>query len=331
VYKFWIAYADVDGYRVDTVKHMDLGATRYFSSVIHEFAQRIGKENFFVVGEITGGRIRAFETLEQTGLDAALGIDEIPDKIEYMVKGYRNPTDYFNLFRNSLLVNKESHVWFRNKVVTMFDDHDQVRKGNNKARFCADYDADKMLLPVLAANLLTLGIPCVYYGTEQYFSGHGDSDRYLRESMFGGPFGAFGTKNVHFFSEEGYAYKAFSRLCAIRKQRPALRRGRQYLRETSGDGTHFGLPVMIGGQIRTIVPWSRILDDAEVLCAINTDCYDSKTAWVTLDNGLHASGGTLTCAYSTDPNEIGRKVRIENRNGKAVQLTVPVHGVVIYE
>jgi hypothetical protein len=60
--------------------------------------------------------------------EAALGIDDIPDKLEYLVKGYRNPTDYFSLFRNSELVNKDSHIWFRNKVVTSFDDHDQVRK-----------------------------------------------------------------------------------------------------------------------------------------------------------------------------------------------------------
>ena len=54
IYKYWIAYADLDGYRVDTVKHMDPGATRYFASVIHEFAQSLGKENFYLIGEITG-------------------------------------------------------------------------------------------------------------------------------------------------------------------------------------------------------------------------------------------------------------------------------------
>src|SRR5438270_6144869 len=30
VYKFWIAFADVDGFRIDTVKHMDLGAYALF-------------------------------------------------------------------------------------------------------------------------------------------------------------------------------------------------------------------------------------------------------------------------------------------------------------
>ena len=124
---------------------MDPGATRFFASSIHEFCQSIGKENFYLIGEITGGRKNAFNSLEVTGLNAALGIDDIPDKLEYMVKGYRNPVDYFNLFRNSLLINKDSHVWFRDKVVTMFDDHDQVRKVQNKARFCNDPDASKVV------------------------------------------------------------------------------------------------------------------------------------------------------------------------------------------
>jgi len=61
-YKYWIAAADIDGYRIDTVKHMDIGATRFFVSAIKEFAQTIGKENFFLVGEITGGRERAVNT-----------------------------------------------------------------------------------------------------------------------------------------------------------------------------------------------------------------------------------------------------------------------------
>jgi len=76
VYQFWIAYADVDGFRVDTVKHMDLGATRYFTSVIHEFAESLGKNRFYLIGEITGGRDRAYRTLEVTGVDAALGIED---------------------------------------------------------------------------------------------------------------------------------------------------------------------------------------------------------------------------------------------------------------
>jgi hypothetical protein len=46
------------GYRVDTVKDMDVGAARFFVSAIHEFAQSIGKERLSLKAEITGGRTR---------------------------------------------------------------------------------------------------------------------------------------------------------------------------------------------------------------------------------------------------------------------------------
>lgn len=334
VYKYWIAFADIDGFRIDTVKHMDAGATRLFASEIHEFTQSIGKDNFLLIGEITGGRPFAFENLEITGLNAALGIDEIPDKMESMVKGTANPNDYFSLFRNSSLEGKGSHTWFRNKVVTFFNDHDQVSKGANKARFCADAAGPKLVLNALALNVTTLGIPCIYYGTEQMFNGHGggeDADRFIREAMFGGPFGSFESKGVHFFNEATSVYKEFSKILGIRHQKTALRRGRQYLRSISGDGERFGLPQMINGQIRSIIPWSRILSDAEILLAINTDPDNDKTAWVTIDSRLHKQGDVLTCIYSTDNNQTGKKVNVEARNGVSVLLTVPAAGFVIFE
>jgi len=333
VYKFWIAFADLDGFRVDTVKHMGPGATRFFTSVIHEFAQRLGKENFYLIGEITGGRVRAFDTLEQTGMNAALGIDDIPDKLEYLVKGYRNPSEYFDLFRNSLLVQKESHVWFKNKVVTVFDDHDQVRKGEQKARFCAGTDAGKKLvLNVLALNSTTLGIPCMYYGTEQGFDGAGGSDRYIREAMCGGEFGAFRSRQRHFFNEDTHVYRELAKILTLRTNTIALRRGRQYLRPISGDGEHFDFPHMIDGEIRSVVPWSRIFDDTEVLLAINTHPDQPRTAWVVVDNDLHRVGDRFTCRYSTDAAQIHQPLTVEMRGSTtAVLLTVPPAGFVIYE
>lgn len=330
VYKFWIAYADLDGYRVDTVKHMEPGATRYFASEIHEFAQSLGKENFYLIGEITGGRDRAFRTLEETGLNAALGVDDIPDKLEYLVKGYRNPADYFSLFRNSLLVRKESHVWFRDKVVTMFDDHDQVRKGGSKARFCAGEQGWRVVSNALALNVCSLGIPCVYYGSEQYFNGAGDGDRYLRECLFGGPFGSCRSRGRHFFDEESPAYRELAKVIEVRRRLLPLRRGRQYLREISGNGVDFGLPEMVDGVIRSVVPWSRIFSDDEVLCALNTDYDQELTVWVTVDAGLRKPGREMVCEYSSDPAGIGTRVPVEARNGSAVRITVPAAGFVIY-
>lgn len=332
VYKFWIAFADIDGFRVDTVKHMDPGAARYFASVIHEFAQTLGKDRFYLIGEITGGRDRACDTLEETGLDAALGVDEIPNELEWMTKGRRDPSNYFNLFRNSLLIGKGSHTWFRDKVVTVIDDHDQVRNGAQKARFAATTPPPSLALAVLSLNATTLGIPCIYYGSEQMFDGAGGSDQYLRECMFGGSFGAFRTRGRHFFREDTWLFGEIGKVLRVRREQLALRRGRQYLREISGNGVDYGLPQTIGGEMRSIVPWSRILDRTEVLLALNTDTMAPQTASVIVDRDLHEPGATLRCLYSTDATEIGRALVVtEKPDGKrVVELTVPTAGFVVY-
>lgn len=339
-YQYWIAYADLDGFRVDTVKHMDQGAARYFASAIHEFAQSIGKERFSLIAEITGDRAFAVRTLQSTGMDAALGLADVQDRLEWTVKGARNPAEYFALFRNSLQVGVDSHAWFRDRVVTGYDDHDQVRKGPAKARFAADAAGQRLALAALALNATTLGIPCVYYGSEQLFDGSGGNDRYIREAMFGGAFGAFRSRGRHAFDETHPVYVELSKILALRRRVPALRRGRQYLREISGDGVGFGLPHLLGsgvsggvapGVLRSVVPWSRIFADHEVLLAINTDVSEPRTAWVTVDDGLHAAGAALTCRYSTEADMVGQTVTVEARNGKAVLLTVPAAGFVMYD
>jgi hypothetical protein len=179
---------------------------------------------------------------------------------------------------------------------------------------------------------MTLGIPCLYYGSEQLFDGAGDSDRYLRECMFGGPFGAFRTRDRHFFRESTWLFGEVGKVLRIRREQLALRRGRQYLREISGNGVDYGLPQMIGGDMRSVVPWSRILDRTEVLLAINTDTDAPRTASVVIDRDLHRPGATLRCLYSTDASDAGRSLTVaEKPDGKrVVALTVPAAGFVIY-
>ena len=329
-YQYWVAFADLDGFRVDTVKHMDPGAVRYFTACIHEFAQSIGKENFILIGEITGGRGNAFALREATGLDAALGIDDIPDKLEYLAKGSRHPSDYFDLFRNSYELGKDSHVWFRDKVVTLYDDHDQVRKGGRKARFAADGGA-VFALNVMMLNALTLGIPCFYYGSEQAFDGAGDNDRYLREAMFGGDFGAFRSNGCHAFDETLPLFRGLASLLSLRRDSLALRRGRQYLREISDDGSEFGVPAMLDGQIRSLVAWSRLFLDQEWLCAINTDAGGARTAWVTVDAERSPPGGRLVCRWASEPARVGTSVTVDSVAGRsAAKLDLPAAGCIVY-
>ena len=150
--------------------------------------------------------------------------------------------------------------------------------------------------------------------------------------MFGGAFGPFQTRDRHVFDESAPTYQQLARILHVRRQLPALRRGRQYLRPISGDGMDFGLPRRFGGgPMRSIVPWSRIFADHEVLAAINTDPSTPVTAWVTIDASLHQPGEQLRCIFSTEIAQEGTPVAIEGRNGCAVRITVPPGGFVVYE
>ncbi|MCF8383374.1 MAG: alpha-amylase [Chlorobium sp.] len=347
VYQFWIAYADIDGYRLDTVKHMEPGAVRYFATAVHEFAASIGKENFYIIGEITGGRSHATAILDTTGLDAALGINDMPDKLEFMVKGWRSPGNpdteeqegYFDLFRNSLLDNKSSRQWFGSHVVTMFDDHDQVGV-KHKFRFAGDSVQSELLLPAaLGLNLASAGIPCIYYGTEQAFNGadhrNGDdsySDVFLRECMFGGRFGSRQSTHRHFFNEEHPVYRFISEVTALRRQRIELRRGRQYLRQVSATGYDgdFYYPQPIDGTLRWVIAWSRIFAGSESLCAINTDIGQALTVYAVVDSTIHPPGSTMQCLFSSAEDFRQHGVTVEARQGSAVRITVPAGGFVVY-
>lgn len=54
LHKYWIAYADIDGYRMDAAKHITEDFVAYFNTHIRAYARSIGKENFYIVGEVAG-------------------------------------------------------------------------------------------------------------------------------------------------------------------------------------------------------------------------------------------------------------------------------------
>lgn len=52
LYKYWIAFADVDGFRLDAAKHVSEDFIAYFSTETRDYARSIGKTNFYIVGEV---------------------------------------------------------------------------------------------------------------------------------------------------------------------------------------------------------------------------------------------------------------------------------------
>jgi hypothetical protein len=119
--------------------------------------------------------------------------------------------------------------------------------------------------------------------------------------MFGGRFGGKCSRGVHFFDEEALLFRAVSRLCELRHEWVALRRGRQYVHEISGDGVHFGPPVKFGERLHTLVSWSRVVADHELLVVFNTDEINAHELYSTLNPNLRTEGEELRLLFSYTP------------------------------
>ena len=144
----------------------------------------------------------------------------------------------------------------------------------------------------------------------------------------------FGTRGHHFFDEGGALYQALSRLIDLRKKLIPLRRGRQMLHEISGDGIHFGLPRMMGEKMLSVVAWSRIFVDQEVLVALNTDSRDTLTVYSTVASRFRSAGDRLKLTFWHAPRAAALPpdgLTVEDHGGTlAVSLTLPPAGFVIY-
>ncbi len=193
-YMYWIALTDCDGFRIDTVKHVSYEQARNFCGAIKEFAINLGKRDFFLVGEVPDDDF-ANRYLNAVGrnLNATLDISGGRLALRDLSRGLSDPGPYFSGFDVGSAP-LGSHRNLGDKLMSVLDDHDHVY--GEKLRFAVRAVNDHQVAAATAIQLLTLGIPCLYYGTEQGFAGPeeaerfwlpgwGGHDRYLREAMFG--------------------------------------------------------------------------------------------------------------------------------------------------
>lgn len=317
VYQYWIGLTDCDGFRIDTVKHVPWDVSRKFCGAIHEYAESINKNNFLLLGEVTGGSEMEKNYLDIFGrnIDAALDIGDPSRRLEGLAKGLLAPQFFFEQFTSGDILG--GHRETGRYHVSVLDDHDKV--ANTKKRFSANNNIPRHFEQVAHAvgiQLTTLGIPCIYYGTEQAFDGNRNmhdtmieqldefgnipfEDRYIRECMFAAGFGAFETRGCHFFNTEHPTYLRISAIAALRNRTDhiglALKRGRQYFRETSCHERPFSHPIQ--GEL---VGWSRVLVDSEVLVVYNTHGTESRSAEITVHSAFHKEGSQMKVLYNGD-------------------------------
>jgi glycosidase len=345
-FKYWIALADCDGFRIDTVKHVSFEEARNFCGTIREFAANLGKVNFLLAAEVAGGDFAQDRYLDVLGrnVSAALDIGEMRPTLSGVAKGLVAPGEYFKGFDPGD-AQMGSHRDLGNRHVSILDDHDHVF--GEKIRFSSEASSDHQVVAGVALQLLTLGIPCIYYGTEQAFAGPEPGerqwlpqwkghDRYLREAMLGRShphrsgraglqdpgedtglpgFGPFGTSGSHCFDQRSPAFVRITALAALRQAFPVLRHGRQYQRQITNFGGDFRFPG--SGEL---IAWSRILDDEEALCVINGHGTDGRGGDVVVGAELNPSGTQFTVLLNTAETKAGEGFAGSHLPGSTVSV-----------
>ena len=145
---------------------------------------------------------------------------------------------------------------------------------------------DEQVIAAVGYLLCSLGTACIYYGTEQGFSGHG-GDNEMREAMFDK---AIPGRNL--LNTGCTIYREISKIAEVMRTNEPLRFGRMYFRQISGNGEQFGLPF---GSNYTLA-FSRILYPDEILVAYNVE-NNNRHDRLIVDATLHPAGSTMRFLY----------------------------------
>lgn len=291
---YWIREADVDGFRVDAVKHMGELASSRFCSNIREYAYSLGKRGFFLFGEIASSsdelldRYIGQNTSRQDGQKTVFfGLNSVLDfrlaeHLQWVIKGFHEPQTLVER-----LEGQHHRALNRGEIgrylITFGDNHDSFWQPGGRL---SQGTPDEQVIATIGYLLCALGTPCIYYGTEQGFEGKG-GDVEIREAMFDR-----NEAGVNLLNKNCNIYKGIAKIAAVTRSSETLRFGRMYFRQISGDGIHFGFPY---GKDYTLA-FSRILYGREVLVACNVSSKPRRDC-VIVDSSFHKAGDSMSFLY----------------------------------
>jgi glycosidase len=336
VFEYWIETADFDGFRIDTVKHIDRpevsvntrGFWGEFTTRMRAKADEVGKDNFFIFGEAFDGNDELIGSYTFGGSDGDGDFGRF-DSVFYFSQYYRAilpvfkrnaPTKNVECLYNSRVGRNPTDAWcdgqgYADGPTFQGTPHAASEDGgiglapqqvlvnfldnHDLPRFLFEDATVEQLRAALAFLFTWDGIPCIYYGTEQLFDGGVDPRN--REDMV--------------FATDGEQFAYVKALIQMRKDNPALRQGvvePAWSTEVEGARRDAG-----------ILAFERIAPDQTVLVVINTSDQESETCAPAGEGGACMTtslSGTLT---DIAPGTDGATFTV---SGGTVAVTVPPHG-----
>ena len=240
----WIDEFGIDGFRIDTAKHVNPEFWQAFVPAMRERAKARGIPNFHIFGEVYIDAVDpgalAWHT-HAAGLPAVLDFAFARAAID-AVSGTKGTGEFARLFDGDLLYKGGAAAALQ--LPTFLGNHDMGRFAMFvKAANPGASEAELLQRVMLGHSLLlTLrGVPTIYYGDEQGFVSD-DKDQLARENMFASKVAAYNdndligsdaTTAVANFDPAHPLYRHIAALSEIRRKTPALTRGTTKVRAFS--------------------------------------------------------------------------------------------------
>lgn len=307
LYGDWIDKTHVDGFRIDTARHVNPAFWRAFVPAMHARAEAAGIAHFHIFGEVmvfNSGQIanytdvNGFDSLNDFPLRQAI-VDVVAEGEP--VKALIDIFAVDDAFAGGSAT--------AGRLVTLTGNHDVLRLGRDlRSQRPNDSEADlvKRMILAHAIMLTSRGVPALYYGDEQGFTGQGDIDQDSREDMFPSLvasyndnrlIGSSATTAQDNFDQNSVLYKAFSELTALRRGDIALRRGRQIIRPIDGKPQMLAYSRILAGELETVV----VVNTGTTVEDVNVTVESQSGVWIGLYGSCPSSKAPGVLSVAVQP------------------------------
>ena len=248
IYGDWIRRFKVDGFRIDTVKHVRWELWRTMSPEFLRIAAEEGVPHFHIFAEVYDfdpGYLARF-TVED-GMPTTLDFGFQGAVRAYVAEG--KPAEVLSqlFIRDGLYAGGRDGA---RRLPTFLGNHDMGRFSQFVYEANPEISDDEAFRRVRLAHaimFLSRGVPTVYYGDEQGFVSDG-GDQLARETLFPSRTAVYNDNDLiatdkttadENFDTDHPLFVAFRDFAKLRMEHPALRRGRQVTRYADAEGGVF--------------------------------------------------------------------------------------------
>ncbi|MFI8092520.1 pullulanase-type alpha-1,6-glucosidase [Streptomyces sp. NPDC086080] len=316
IYQRWVKDFDIDGFRIDTVKHVNMEFWTQWATALDAYAAKKGRDDFFMFGEVYSADTDVTAPYVTEGrLDATLDFPFQEAARQYASQG--------GSAKKLAAVFGADHKYTTDKAnayeqVTFLGNHDMGRIGTFlKQDNPQASDAELLRKDMLANELMFLsrGNPVVYYGDEQGFTGAG-GDKDARQTLFASRTADYldddliGSDRTHaedIYDTRSPLYRQISALAKLRKAHPALTDGIQQERYAADGAGVYAFSRTGTGK-----------DTTEYVVAFNNAgearqaTFATGSAWMTF-KGIHGTDATVT-------SDADKKITVTVPAGRAIVL-----------